>query len=367
MNKKEITEVRKTFKVDNCCIDKVCACYVTPDKNKSIIPIDTFNALDEESMVKYLEIFKKSISGTLGKQLNCLTFPNAAEKDGGGQNLLYELESSELEDSTKVEDLFDRIIENYENDGYYCILIMHAKYDVIARASDDAELDSTEVYSHIICSVCPTNLSKAALTYDQEENKIKDSDRVWVLEMPHCAFLFPTFTDRSPNIHEVLFYNKKPSEVNVGIVERVLECSIPLSADEQADAFIQSTQAAFNNNVTFDQISSIHDTLVEQMEISVEDDVTISKETLRTILENENAPDLGAFDDQYKQMLGNKDVFASNIVNKDKFVVKMDGLTITANGSTKNLLSVKEVDGQKCLVISPNGDLDVDGITARLF
>lgn len=364
MNKKEIAEIKRTLKAENCCIDKVCACYVTPDKDKTIIPVSSFAALSDEETEQYLGIFKKSLSGSLGKQLNCLEFPLAAEKDGGGQQLLFKLKKNALSDDEKVEELFDKIIADFESDDYYCILIMHANYDVMTKSSDDADLDSDEVYSHIICSICPANLSKSALSYNQDENKLEDGKRAWIIEAPKCAFLFPTFTDRTTNIHEVLVYNKKASELNREIIEGILNCNMPTSADEQAEVFIEATQAAFENKVSYEQALAIQDSLYEQIESAGDgDSPVLSQSLIEHALNTSEAPNVEAFEETYSELLGNNEVFVENIVDKKKFVVKTDHITITANPSVKERISVKEVDGRKCIVIESDGNIEVNGIS----
>lgn len=363
MNKKEVAEIKKTLKMEKCCIDKIIGCYVTPSKDKRMITLPEIRTMEEEHLDKYLEIFKKSLSGSIGKQLNCITFPDDAEDDGGTQNLLNEIEKSGLDDDERIEELFDRIVNNYEDKGYYCILLMHALYDVPSKDSD-----SEDVYSHMVCSVCPVTVTKPFLSYIMETNEIQDGPVAWMVGNPQCAFLFPTFTDRMSNIHEVMVYNKKASEVNTGIIEGVLQCNIPASADEQVNAFVTSTQAAFDNAISYEQAASIHDALTEQMESaeSAESEVVVTSAAIKNILENENASNLDAFDTQFNSMIGDNEVFLANLVDKDKFVVKMDGLVIAANNDTKDLISVQEVDGHKCLVISPNGDMEVNGIVTKI-
>ena len=366
MTKKEITEIKRTLKADKCCIDKVCACYVTPDKEKTTIPVNAFAALSDEEMEQYLGIFKKSLSGSVGKQLHGLEFPLDAEKDGGSQKLLYDLNKSGLSDTDKVEELFDKIIESYESDDYYCILIMHSNYDVMTKSSDDADLGSDEVYSHIICSICPTNLSKAALSYNQDDNKLEDSERAWVIDMPKCAFLFPSFNDRTTDIHEVLVYNKKPSELDGGIIEGVLGCTLPVSADAQAEAFVQAAQAAFDDKMTYEQACAIQDALYDQLETASDDDsLTVSMMTVEHALTTSNASDVNAFSDTCKELIGNTDMLIENVIDKKKFVVKTDNITITANPTVKGLISVQEIDGRKCIVISPDSDIAVNGLVTR--
>ena len=365
MNKKEIAELKKTLKPGSCCIDRIVACHVTQSKERKPVTIGDIRMMDDNCLEKYLDIFKKSISGSIGRQLNCLSFPKEAEEAGGIQELLCEIEKSGLDDEERVDELFERIVKNYEDKGSYCILLMHGNYDVIRKSSDDSPEESDEVYSHLICSICPVTLAKPFLSYNDRKCEIEEGTPQWTVNAPQCAFLFPSFTDRTSNIHEVLVYNKKASEVNPEIIQGVLECSIPASAEEQANAFVASTQAAFGNEISYEQVSSIYDALSEQAGES-DDETTLSPESIKSILESENASDMEAFDQQFSSMIRDGNIFLSNIVDRNKFVVKMEGLTISTNGDTKDLISVREMDGHKCLVISPNGQMEVNGMVAKM-
>ena len=67
MNKKEVTEIKKLFTKERCCLNRLCGCYVDADKNKVVQFKEAFLSLPEEEIYKYLDIFRKSLSGTLGK------------------------------------------------------------------------------------------------------------------------------------------------------------------------------------------------------------------------------------------------------------------------------------------------------------
>lgn len=67
MNSKEIAEIKKTFKDDRSSISRICGCYVDGEKNKVTEFKEAFLALPEEDLFKYFSIFKKSLSGSLGK------------------------------------------------------------------------------------------------------------------------------------------------------------------------------------------------------------------------------------------------------------------------------------------------------------
>jgi hypothetical protein len=64
MDKTDIASIKKMLRVDrSATIDKVWACYVTPDKDKIVIPIQPFAMLDEQDTSKYITIFKKDVDG----------------------------------------------------------------------------------------------------------------------------------------------------------------------------------------------------------------------------------------------------------------------------------------------------------------
>ena len=83
MNKKEISEIKKQFTPENCSITRICGCYVDGEKNKKTELKEAFLSLSEEEMFKYFEIFRKSLSGTIGKNLMNMEFPLEQEAEGG--------------------------------------------------------------------------------------------------------------------------------------------------------------------------------------------------------------------------------------------------------------------------------------------
>lgn len=163
MNKKEISEIKKQFSPANCAITRICGCYVDADKNKKTELKEAFLSLSEEEMFKYFEIFKKTLSGTLGKNLMNMEFPLDQEKEGGTQEFLMKLRASKLKDDQLIESFYDKIIENYDYPENYYIILIHAVYDIPGKTSDGIEMDdaSEEIYEHILCSICPVKLSKA--------------------------------------------------------------------------------------------------------------------------------------------------------------------------------------------------------------
>lgn len=145
MNKKEVLEIRKQFTPANCAITRIAGCYVDHEKNKKMESKSAFLSLPEEDAFKYFDIFRKTLSGSVGKNLLNLEFPTKQEMPGGTQEFLMKLRKSKLEDDQLLEEFYDRIIESYNYGENYYIVLIHAMYDIPGRASDGTEMyDASE-------------------------------------------------------------------------------------------------------------------------------------------------------------------------------------------------------------------------------
>ena len=125
MNKKEIAEIKKQFTQERCAITRICGCYVDGEKNKKTELKEAFLSLPEEEMFKYFAIFRKALSGTVGKNLLTMEFPLAAEDAGGTQDFLMQLRASSLKDENLLEEFYDKVIESYESVENYLSLLIH--------------------------------------------------------------------------------------------------------------------------------------------------------------------------------------------------------------------------------------------------
>ena len=69
MTRQETAEIKKLLTPKKCSITRICGCYVDGEKNKKTKLKQSFLALPEEEMFKYFEILRKTLSGTIGKNL----------------------------------------------------------------------------------------------------------------------------------------------------------------------------------------------------------------------------------------------------------------------------------------------------------
>ena len=215
MNKKETLEIRKQFTNENCAITRICGCYVDAEKQIRTELKEAFLSLPEEEMFKYFDIFRKTLSGTLGKNLLNLEFPLKQEMPDGTQAWLLKLRDSRLTDDALLDAFYEKIIQSYVYGENYYIILIHAAYDIPQKARDGMEMfdASDDTYEYLLCSICPVKLSKAGLCYNAEKNSIEDRIRDWIVDVPAAGFLFPAFNDRNTDLHSMLYYTKNPENL----------------------------------------------------------------------------------------------------------------------------------------------------------
>ena len=250
MRKKDILELKRRLKKDECTFTRMCGCYVNAQKNIVLNTKETFLTLQDEEFFKYLEIARKTLSGTIGNNLLELNFPLDEENIGGRQYSLMELKKSKLKDDAALDSFYKLIIDSYDYTGNFLILIFHDAYDVITRTTDNAKLDeSEEVYEYLLCAICPVSLSKPGLGYFEDDNRIGARIRDWVVEPPNLGFVFPAFIDRSTDINSIMYYTKNAKDPHPELMEEALGCSSKQTATEQKEAFNTIIRNAIGDDV----------------------------------------------------------------------------------------------------------------------
>ena len=372
MNKKEVLEIRKQFTPANCAITRIAGCYVDYEKNKKMESKSAFLSLPEEEAFKYFDIFKKTLSGTMGKNMLNMEFPIDQEMPGGTQEFLMKLKASKLEDDMLLEEFYDKVIATYEYAENYYIILIHAMYDVPGRSSDNLEMfdASDEVYEYLVCSICPVSLSKAGLSYNAESNCIQDRIRDWVVDMPDKGFLFPAFNDRSTDIHGVLYYTKKSEDLQPELIEQLLGARMPMSANTQKETFQMLIEDTLGEDGDYETIRNIHDTLNDMIEEHKEEPepLQLDKTDVRKVFEKSGIPSekMESFDQNYEETAGEKtSLLATNITETKKFQIETPDIVIKVNPERADLIETRVIDGRQCLVIAVDDHIEVNGVNVR--
>lgn len=372
MNKKEILEIRKQFTPANCAITCICGCYVDHEKTKKMESKEAFLSLPEEEAFKYFDIFKKTLSGTVGKNILNLEFPLDEEVQGGTQEFLLKLRNSRLEEDMLLEEFYDKVIATYEYAENYYIILIHAMYDIPGKSSDGMEMfdASDEVYEYLLMSICPVSLSKAGLSYNAEDNRIQDRIRDWIVDVPSKGFLFPAFNDRGTDLHSVLYYTKKSEDLQPELISQLLGAKMPMSADTQREIFQMIIENTLGEDGDYETVRNIHGTLNELIEEHKEEPepLSLDKTEVKKIFEKSgvDGEKMENFDHNFETNAGEKSsLLASNIAETKKFNIETPDVVIKVNPERADLVETRIIDGRQCLVIPVDDHIEVNGINVR--
>lgn len=373
MTRKELNEIKSQYTLGDCGILRLCGCYVDGERNKITQFNENFLNLPEEEKHKYFDIFKKTLSGTPGKNLVDMKFNVDAYADEGARTFLMNLRDSGLKDDRLLNEFYDRIINNYSYVGNYLILLINQVYDIPEVTTDNIEMDdaSDEVYSYILCSICHVNLSKPGLGYDEEDNNFHDKKQNHMVDVPDVGFLFPAFNKRSADEDMTLFYTKDVSEFEDGLIDCLLDCAVPLPAKQQKETFTSLVNEALGEEADLEIVKNIHENLEQIIEEKKQESpapVMLDKTEMKDLLEKSGVKEekLENFEEHFEMAAGEHGkLVASNVSSGKKFEVKTPDVVIKINSDKTDIVSTQVIDGRQCLVIQIDERLEVNGISVN--
>lgn len=372
MNEKEIGEIRRRITPDKTSIQRIRGCYVTEQREI----ISTFNSslamLNEIETEELLPIIKKTLSGTLGKNLIDIEFSTHQVVSGEEHKLLSELRSSSLENDEAVDALYKNIIETVQIEGSYLILLASDKYDVFSYGGDGTkDEDSATVFSYFLCSICPIKLTKTALSYygDQFHTVAANS----IISNPELGFMFPAFDDRAANIYGALLYTKNTSDSQDAFIEKVFKSEPPMPAAIQKETFEAVLSDTVANECNMEVVQAVHEkicTMVDEHKAAkVREPLMISKATVKNVLSDCGVAEekITAFDEQFDKSFGQgAEVPPKNIINTKQFEVKTPDVVIKVNPERPDLIKTEIIDGTKYIMIRAEDEVTVNGVNINI-
>ena len=369
MNSKDVLELKRRLTKDNATFTRISGCYVDGDKNKIAIFNDNFLNLNDEVFFKYLEMAKKVFSGKIGNNILNLPFKSNYSEE---KQFLFGLRDSKLKNDELLDVLYDNIIENYDYAGNFLIVVFHDAYDVMTKTSDNAKLDeSEEVYEYLLCAICPVNLSKPALGYLTEENRIDARIRDWVVGAPDTGFVFPTFTDRTTDADNVMFYTKNAKEPHMELAESVLGATAKMTHTEKKIAFEEIVENVLGDEDE-DTLGKLEVKLNERAEEDVETEhklsPTLTSDDVVELLTECGVDAVSAdaikkqFDDTFKDDLPSsphlvysktieKEELKNALIEKINNTSYTSDVNIVVSKELKEQVETREIDSKKYILI----------------
>ena len=375
MNEKEVAELRRRFKPEKSNITHIRGCYVNEQRQIISQFNQSLGMMTQEESEKFLGILKRTLSGGLGKNLLELTFSNQQVIDSEEHKLLMALRDSSLKDEEAVEAFFQKAIQSVDLEGNYLILLAHDTYDVPYRGKDgEVQQDaSDQVYSYILCCVCPVKLTKPALSYSVDANEFHNRAADWLGAPPELGFLFPAFDDRSANLYSALYYSRSVTEHQQAFVDAVFHCPLPLPAAEQKEIFQTILAETLADDCSYTLVQAVHDQFCdlidEHAESREEEPLALSKQEVKQVLAACGIDDshVATFEEKYDAEFG-ADVVLSprNLVDYKQLELRTPDVTIYVNPERGDLVETRIIEGVKYILIRADENVEVNGVNIHI-
>ncbi len=373
MNEKEVREIRRRFRPDKNNIMGIRGCIVN---DRGEVVSDFYQSLvkcSQEENEKLLSVMKKSISGGLGSNLIDISFENKQVMEGKEHALLMSLNQSELKNEAAVSTFFQKVIESIHIDGNYVILLASDSYDVFSRSADGTKGESTEVYSYIVCSICPLKQLHGALSFRDIDHSFHSVSADLLLGPPEVGFLFPAFDDRRTNIYNALYYTRDISQLYPEFVEHIFNTPLPMPASEQRVVFENCLTETLQDDCDYETIRSVHTQIAEMVQehkdTKEEEPLTLSKRKIKVVLEGcgIEGKKIEQFAQKYDEQFGaDAEIVPSNVVDVKRFELKMPDVTIKVNPERNHLISTQIINGVKYIMIQATDGVEVNGVNINI-
>lgn len=375
MNKQELSEIRRRINIDKNCIDCIRGCYVNGKKEIVSVFNRSILSMPQEEAEKYLQIFRRALTGMPGRNLLEIAFRPDQVMDSDEHALLSALRNTALKVDQAVEKFFEKVIDSLEMEDHYLILLMHDTYDIPFRAKDEnrTESESEESFHYILCAVCPVKLTKPALAYCAEDNIFHDRDLDWVVGMPELGFMFPAYEDGGSNIYNCVYYTRDAAENHGEFVDGIFGARAPMPAKEQKEVFEALLGDALQEDCSLEVVQTVHEELRERVEVMKADKSPelpmISKREVSGMLEKCGVPEqkVTAFQQRFDEEFGPAtDLSMQNIVNVKRFEVKTPDVVVQVNPERSDLVQTRMIDGSKYILIRADEGVEVNGVNISI-
>ena len=304
-----------------------------------------------------------------------ITFKTAQVADSPEHKLLMELRSSKLKEENLRMEFYKKVIETVSLQSNYLILIGCDSYDVPFKSKDDfAQADaSSEVYTYLLCAICPVKQTKPNLHYIPESKEFRDGGMQNIVAAPELGFLFPAFDNRATNIYSALYYTHSPKESHEAFVEAVFNAPIPKPAAEQKKTFEALLTTALDEDCSMDLVQTVHDQICQRIELHKESKVPeplmIGKSDVKEVLSSCGVSEehMAKFSVDYDEAFGfEADLHPKNIIDDKRFEIKTPDVSIKVAPDRTDLIETRIIGGVKYILISAEEDVEVNGVSIHI-
>ena len=374
MNQKELNELRRRWKPDKNAISRIYGCFVNSNKEIMTDLDESLGMMTQEEAEKYLSLLKKALSGALGKNLIDIVFSTQQVMTGEEHRMLMELRTSGARDARVRQAFYQKVIQSLDmGESNYLLLLASDSYDVPHRNRDALRAEgSDEVFSYILCAVCPVKTGKTELGYFSGDNEFHCAASQTVAA-PELGFLFPAFDDRSTNLYNALYYNKNAEDVHEDFIAAVFATQPPMPAALQKETFREVLTQALEEECSYDVVQAVHDQLCglmeEHKENHVEEPLVVGKTEVRQALAANGVTQerMDAFSREYDQAFGtDAQLTPRNLVDPKQVELKTADVTIKVSPDRGDLVQTRIINGVKYIMIRVEEGVELNGVPVQI-
>ena len=375
MNEKEIGEIRRRVRRERSNMTAIYGCFVNDQKEIVTEYRQSTAMMSENEAERYFGLMKRTLSGTVGKNLIDITFRTAQVASSPEHQFLMDLRQSALKDDNLRMQLYKKIIESLNMDESYLILIGCDSYDVPFKSKDDVTQadNSGEVYTYLLCAVCPVKQTKPNLHYVAENKEFHDGGITQVAQAPALGFLFPAFDDRATNIYNALFYTRDSARGYDTLIDTLFHVQAPKPAAEQKKSFEALLAASLDEECSLEVVQNVHDQLRQCIEMhkeaKVAEPLMVSKEQVKSALEECGVSEqhIAKFSIDYDETFGfEAELHPKNIIDNKKFEIHTPDVSIKVSPERSDLIETRVIGGVKYIMICADEDVEVNGVSIHI-
>ena len=375
MTEKEIGEIRRRVRRERSNMTAVYGCFVNDQKEIVTEYRQSTAMMSENEADRYFALMRRILSGTVGKNLLDITFCTAQVADSPEHRLLMELRNSGLKDDDLRLQLYRKIIDTTHLDTGYLILLGCDTYDVPFKSKDDVTQadNSGEVYTYVMCAVCPVKQTKAALHYVAENKEFHDGGISQVAQAPAMGFLFPAFDNRATNIYNAMFYTHDVKTAHAELIDALFNVEAPKAAAEQKKSFEALLGTSLDSECSMEVVQNVHDQLCQCIELHKEsktpETLKVSKEEVKRALVASGVSEerIAKFSLDYDATFGfEAELHPKNIIDNKKFEIRTPDVSIKVDPARSDLIETRIIGGVKYILICADENVEVNGVSIHI-
>jgi NACalpha-BTF3-like transcription factor len=388
MNQRDLSQLKRRLNPDKRNPTVIRGCYVSYDGTIISTFAQPVFHLPAEENEKYMSMFKRVLSGTPGQNLQEIEFTGMQAMEGEEHKILSTMRESGLTDEEAVNAFYERVIHyirsispadaqsvtEQQAASNYLILLLHDGYDIAYR-DQNGETDqeqSTDVFSYILCAVCPVKQTKPQLSYVMEDANFRVHPADWAVGAPDLGFLFPAYEEHSANIYKAMFYTRDASQTHEDFMKGVFGAERCMPAREQTETFQAVLQEALEDECSMDVVQAVHETvrtmIEEQKADKTAEPLSLSKQEVKQVLESCGVSEekAQAFEEHYDETFGEfAELPAVNLVTPKQFKVDTPSVSIRVDPQRSDLIETRVIDGKNYILVLADGDVQVNGVNVK--